>query len=177
MNVTCFIWSPLTSLLINEHVPFCIWTFAPLLLFRLGGKRGRCSLGFPSGTLTVTFWLAGAAQVTGSLEPSADTMCLLIIHLLDGPELLDHDSSVHHRVNTDTWKVIHHMYTWGLHCMVSLCWSPTLPASLSGTFLQTLPDLVMPQHWRDTLYLRAAVHQRSQNPPKGLGTNMIVEAT
>ena len=38
----------------------------------------------------------------------------------------------------------------------------TLRASLSGTFLQTLPDLVTP---------------RGQRPPKCLGTNMTVEAT
>ena len=31
--------------------------------------------------------------------------------------------------------------------------------------------------WRGTLYLRTAVHRRGQRPPKGSGTNMIVEAT
>ena len=45
----------------------------------------------------------------------------------------------------------------------------TLRASLSGTFLQTLPDLVTPL--KGTLYLRAAVHRRGQCPPKGSGTN------
>ena len=33
------------------------------------------------------------------------------------------------------------------------------------------------RHWRGTLYLRAAVHWRSQRPPKGLGTDKTVEAT
>ena len=48
----------------------------------------------------------------------------------------------------------------------------TLRASLSGTFLQTLPDLVTPlKAALGTLYLRAAVHRRGQRPPKGLGTD------
>ena len=51
----------------------------------------------------------------------------------------------------------------------------TLRASLSGTFLQTLPDLVTPLKGHS--YLRAAVHRRGQRPPKGSGTNMNVEAT
>ena len=51
----------------------------------------------------------------------------------------------------------------------------TLRASLSGTFHQTLSDLVTPL--KGTLYLRAAVQRRGQRPPKGLGTNMTVEAT
>ena len=51
----------------------------------------------------------------------------------------------------------------------------TLWASLSGTFLQTLPELVTPL--RDTLYLRAAVQRRGQRPPKGSGTDKTVEAT
>ena len=42
---------------------------------------------------------------------------------------------------------------------------PTLWAPLSGTFLQTLPDLVTPL-WRGTVYLRTAVHQRGQRPWK-----------
>ena len=50
-----------------------------------------------------------------------------------------------------------------------LTYTCTLRASLSRTFLQTLPDLV--SHWRGTLYLRAAVHRRGQRPPKGSGTN------
>ena len=33
------------------------------------------------------------------------------------------------------------------------------------------------RHRRRTLYLRVAVHRRGQRPPKGLGTNMTVEAT
>ena len=45
----------------------------------------------------------------------------------------------------------------------------TLRASLSGAFLQTLPDLVTPL--KGTLYLRAAVQRRGQRPPKGLGTH------
>ena len=54
----------------------------------------------------------------------------------------------------------------------------TLRASLSGTFLQTLPDLVTPlKAALGTLYLRAAVHRRGQRPPKGLGTDKTVEAT
>ena len=32
-------------------------------------------------------------------------------------------------------------------------------------------------HWRGTLYLRAAVHQRGQHPLKGLGTNKTVDTT
>ena len=48
---------------------------------------------------------------------------------------------------------------------------PTLRASVSGTFLHTLPDLVTP------LKGHAAVHGRGQRPPKGSGTNMTVEAT
>jgi len=51
---------------------------------------------------------------------------------------------------------------------------PILRASLSGTFLQTLPDLVTPL--KGTLYLRAAVHRRGQRPPKGSGTDKTVEA-
>ena len=57
----------------------------------------------------------------------------------------------------------------------------TLWAPLSGTLLQTLPDLVMPSGFSyamkgHSFYLRAAVHQRGQCPPKGSGTNMTVEA-
>ena len=48
----------------------------------------------------------------------------------------------------------------------------TLRASLSGTLLQTLPDLVTA-----TLYLRAAVQRRGQRPAKRSGINMTVEAT
>ena len=44
---------------------------------------------------------------------------------------------------------------------------PTLRAPFSGTFLQTLPDLVTSLMWRGTLYLRAAVQRRGQRPPKG----------
>ena len=43
----------------------------------------------------------------------------------------------------------------------------TLRASLSGTFLQTLPDLVTPL--KGHLYPRA-VHRRGQRPPKDCGT-------
>ena len=42
----------------------------------------------------------------------------------------------------------------------------TLRASLSGTFLQTLPDLVT----------ALKGHSLSQRPPKGSGTDMTVEA-
>ena len=52
----------------------------------------------------------------------------------------------------------------------------TLRASLSGTFLQTLPDLVTPLKGH-SLSPRTAVHRRGQRPLKGLGTNMTVEAT
>ena len=51
----------------------------------------------------------------------------------------------------------------------------TLRAPLSGTFLQTLPDLITLQ--KGNLYLRAAVQRRGQRSPKGSGTNMTVEAT
>ena len=59
----------------------------------------------------------------------------------------------------------------------------TLRASLSGTFLQTLPDLVTQVtlaetlETEETLYLHAAVQRRGQHLPKGSGTNMTVEAT
>ena len=49
----------------------------------------------------------------------------------------------------------------------------TLRASLSGTFLQTLPELVMPLKGHS--YLHAAVHRCGQSPPKELGTNKTVE--
>ena len=52
----------------------------------------------------------------------------------------------------------------------------TLLESLSGTLIQTLPDLVTPLKGH-TLYLRAAVQQRGQRPPKGSGTNMTAEET
>ena len=52
------------------------------------------------------------------------------------------------------------------HCLATL--HLTLPASLSGTFLQTLPDLVTPLK---------GMQRRGQRPPKGSGTNMTVEAT
>ena len=48
-------------------------------------------------------------------------------------------------------------------------------ASLSGTFLQTLPDLVTSLKGHSNL--RAAVQRRGQRPPKGSGTNMAVETT
>ena len=51
----------------------------------------------------------------------------------------------------------------------------TLLASLSGTFLQTLPDLVT--SLKGHSYLRAAIHRRGQCPPKGSGTDKTVEAT
>ena len=53
---------------------------------------------------------------------------------------------------------------------------PTLRAPLSGTLLQTLPDLVTPLKG-GTLYLRAAVQRRGQLPPKISGTDKTVEAT
>ena len=56
--------------------------------------------------------------------------------------------------------------------MVNL--KPTLQTSLSGTFLQTLPDLVTPL--KGNLYLRADVHRRGQRPPKGLSSDKTVEA-
>ena len=51
---------------------------------------------------------------------------------------------------------------------------PTLRAPLSGTFLQTLPDLVTPLKGH-SLY-GAAVQRRGQRPPKASGTNMTVKA-
>ena len=85
---------------------------------------------------------------------------------------------------------------WLRHRRGTLCL--TLRASLSGTFLQTLPDLVTPQKGHSLshtpsiafrhlppnsarfgyategapLYLRAALQRRGQRPPKGSGTNM-----
>ena len=52
----------------------------------------------------------------------------------------------------------------------------TLRASLSGTFLQTLPDLVTPLKGH-SLSPRSCVHRRDQYPPKGSGTDKTVEAT
>ena len=48
----------------------------------------------------------------------------------------------------------------------------TLRASLSGTFLQTLSDLVTPLRGHSTE--GAAVHRRGQRPPKGSGTNKVI---
>ena len=42
----------------------------------------------------------------------------------------------------------------------------TLRASLSGTFLQILPETVI-NHWRALFNLRAAVYRRCQRPSKG----------
>ena len=61
------------------------------------------------------------------------------------------------------------MFTWVLA-------ASTVRASISGTFLQTLSDLVV-NATEGALYLRAAVHRRGQRPPKGSGTNMTAEAT
>ena len=49
----------------------------------------------------------------------------------------------------------------------------TLRASLSGTFLQTLPELVTPLKGHS--YLHAAVHGCGQRPPKSLGASKTVE--
>jgi len=51
----------------------------------------------------------------------------------------------------------------------------TLRAPLSGTFLQTARFSYATEG--ATLYFRAAVQRRGQRPPKGLGTDMTVEAT
>ena len=51
--------------------------------------------------------------------------------------------------------------------------TPTLRASLSAPSSKLCQ--IWLRHWRGTLYLRAAVHRRSQRPPKGSGTNMTVE--
>ena len=48
----------------------------------------------------------------------------------------------------------------------------TLRTPLSGTFLQTLPDLVT-YATEGALFISA---RRGQRPPKGSGTNMTVEA-
>ena len=61
----------------------------------------------------------------------------------------------------------------GLGCAVLA----TLRASLSGTFLRSKLRQNWFRYWRGTAYLRAAVHRRSQRPPKGFGTNKTVEAT
>ena len=53
---------------------------------------------------------------------------------------------------------------------------PTLQASLSSTFFQTLPEQVMPLKG-NSLSLCTAVNQRNQHPPKDLGVNKTVEAT
>ena len=52
----------------------------------------------------------------------------------------------------------------------------TLRASLSGTFLQTLPDLLTPL--KGHLLISAQLSSDAvSGPPKGSGTNMTVEAT
>ena len=50
-------------------------------------------------------------------------------------------------------------------------YSATLWPSLSSTFLQIHPDLVMPLKGHSSFYFCAAVHWRCQHPPEGLGTN------
>ena len=69
------------------------------------------------------------------------------------------------------------MFTWVLGRLAAstVILVHTLRAPLSGTFLQTLPDLITPL--KGTIYLRAAVQRRGQRPPKVSGTNMTVEAT
>ena len=52
---------------------------------------------------------------------------------------------------------------------------PTLRASPSGTFLQTLPDLVTPLKGHSVS--AQAVQRRGQRPPKGSGTNVTAKAT
>ena len=63
-----------------------------------------------------------------------------------------------------------------VRCETPVTVGPKLRASLSGTFLQTLPDSGTPLK-KGTLYFRAAVQRRGQRPPKGLGTDKTVEAT
>ena len=48
----------------------------------------------------------------------------------------------------------------------------TLLASLSGTVLQTLPELVTPQ-WAVFISAQLSMHRRGQRPPKGLGTKTV----
>ena len=60
-----------------------------------------------------------------------------------------------------------------LSCHQTHCMQATLQASLSGTFLQTLPDLVTPLKGH-SLSPRS---RRGQRPPKGLGTDTTVKAT
>ena len=52
-----------------------------------------------------------------------------------------------------------------------------LRASLSGTFLQTLTELVTPLKAGALFYRRAAVHRRGQRVPRGLATIKTVDAT
>ena len=52
-----------------------------------------------------------------------------------------------------------------------------LRASLSGTFPPNPARFGYATEGALDLYLRAAVHRRGQRPPKGLGTDKIVEAT
>ena len=54
----------------------------------------------------------------------------------------------------------------------------TLRASLSGTFFQTLPELVTPLKGH-SIFISAHLtgrHRRCQRPPKGLSTNKTVNA-
>ena len=55
---------------------------------------------------------------------------------------------------------------------LSLC---LLLASLSDTFLQTLPQLVTPLTGHSFLSTQLSVHRRGQLPQKGVGTNNTVE--
>ena len=75
------------------------------------------------------------------------------------------------RRNTDAGSIIRSSKGLLLPRVNFLC---TLPASLSGTFLQTLPDLGISMPLKG--YSLSAVHRRGQRPPKGLSTDKTVEA-
>ena len=84
-DVICFIWLQLISLVISDCEPFSSLkglfgtpqSFAGLLCVSVWGKLGGHSFVFSHRTLIVMFWLAEAARVIASLEPSISTHLLI----------------------------------------------------------------------------------------------------
>ena len=79
INVVCFIWFQLISLVINGRVLilkglFGIHpSFTPLVWFSLGSEHGRHSPGFSRRILSVTFWLA---EIAGWLAAQIPLWCI-----------------------------------------------------------------------------------------------------
>ena len=66
----------------------------------------------------------------------------------------------------------------GCGCITDVCPCVCVCHTLSTVFRHLPPNSARFSYATEgTLYLRAAVHQRGQRPPKGSGTNMTVEAT